>query len=115
MAANECANFPFDAAADKAAVIQHFAALQAEVQRLSLNLSQDLLVDMKLLALNAAWHTAYSRQGRTAAAAQAKAEFENLATAISLATDEVSLRLAQEIKWMCWNASWLDNMHLHPI
>jgi glucan 1,3-beta-glucosidase len=106
MAANEMANFPFDAAADKAAVIEHFEALKLEVSRLSLALSDDVLTDIRLLALNASWYAAYERQGRVAAAAQAKAEFENLALALSLAKDEMSERLADEIKWTCWNASW---------
>jgi hypothetical protein len=90
MAANEMANFPFDAAADKAAVIEHFEALKLEVSRLSLALSDDVLTDIRLLALNASWYAAYERQGRVAAAAQAKAEFENLALALSLAKDEMS-------------------------
>eukprot|EP00283_Hemiselmis_rufescens_P018614 CAMPEP_0173458576 /NCGR_PEP_ID=MMETSP1357-20121228/59840_1 /TAXON_ID=77926 /ORGANISM="Hemiselmis rufescens, Strain PCC563" /LENGTH=421 /DNA_ID=CAMNT_0014425955 /DNA_START=18 /DNA_END=1280 /DNA_ORIENTATION=- len=106
MAANDVANYPFDAAADKASVALHFAALKDEVSALHLNLSDDLLMDIKLMALHAAWHTAYSRQGRARAAAAELAEFDNMATAVALARDEVTVRLAEEVRWLCWNASW---------
>mmetsp|Transcript_15406 Transcript_15406/g.30416 ORF Transcript_15406/g.30416 Transcript_15406/m.30416 type:complete len:525 (-) Transcript_15406:58-1632(-) len=106
MAANDVANYPFDAAADKASVAQHFAALKEEVSKLALNLTDDLLNDVRMMALHAGWHTAYLRQGRARAAAEALAEFENMATAVALATDEVTVRLADEVRWLCWNASW---------
>lgn len=85
----------------------HFAAAKARVSELSLPLSDDILNDVKLMAYHAAWHTAYLRvENRDKAASQAKIEFENLSSAIAAAVGEISPNLADEIKWLCWRASW---------